>query len=92
MKPIHKLNGGDGATLCNNCSTIISKGLTNDLFCDSCKNTPAANSKKLKHKVALFKEEMQRVGSSKFFCEIDFKGSTICTSQCTRCKKIQQES
>jgi hypothetical protein len=37
MKPIHKLNGGLGATLCHNCSVIISTGLTEDLYCDACK-------------------------------------------------------
>jgi hypothetical protein len=34
MKPIHKFNGGIGATLCNECSKIISEGMTDDLFCD----------------------------------------------------------
>lgn len=34
MKPIHKFNGGIGATLCNKCSKIISEGMTDDLFCD----------------------------------------------------------
>jgi hypothetical protein len=33
MKPIHKLNNGDGATLCQHCSKIISASLTGDLFC-----------------------------------------------------------
>jgi len=33
MKPIHKLNGGNGATLCNRCSKIISTGFTDDLYC-----------------------------------------------------------
>jgi len=37
MKPIHKLNGGLGATLCHKCSVIISTGLTQDLYCDTCK-------------------------------------------------------
>ncbi len=37
MKPIHKLNGGLGATLCHKCSIIISTGLTQDLYCDVCK-------------------------------------------------------
>ncbi len=37
MKPIHKLNGGLGATLCHKCSVIISTGLTEDLYCDTCK-------------------------------------------------------
>jgi hypothetical protein len=33
MKPIHKLNNGNGATLCNHCSKIIPTGLTDALFC-----------------------------------------------------------
>jgi len=34
MKPIHKLNGGRGATLCHKCSKIISEGMTDDLYCE----------------------------------------------------------
>jgi hypothetical protein len=37
MKPIHKFNNGNGATLCHKCSVIISTGLTKDLYCDKCK-------------------------------------------------------
>ena len=37
MKPIHKFNGGIGATLCNTCSLIISTGLTKELYCNNCK-------------------------------------------------------
>jgi len=33
MKPIHKFNNGQGATLCYKCSKIITEGLTEDLFC-----------------------------------------------------------
>ena len=36
MRPIHKFNGGNGATLCHECSRIISVGLTDDLYCDDC--------------------------------------------------------
>ena len=36
MKPIHKFNGGNGATLCNACSVIIETGLTDTLMCSSC--------------------------------------------------------
>ena len=39
MKPIHKFNDGNGATLCHRCRTIISTGFTKDLYCsDHCKN------------------------------------------------------
>ena len=37
LKPIHKFNSGLGATLCNKCYVIISKGLTEELFCEKCK-------------------------------------------------------
>lgn len=33
-KPIHKFNGGLGATLCHKCRVIISTGLTEDLYCE----------------------------------------------------------
>ena len=36
MRTIHKLNGGDGATLCNACRTIITEGLTSDVLCKVC--------------------------------------------------------
>jgi hypothetical protein len=36
MKPIHKLNGGIGATLCQLCSVIITTGLSQNLYCDKC--------------------------------------------------------
>ena len=39
MKPIHKFNGGIGATLCHTCSVIISTGLTKELYCNNCKPT-----------------------------------------------------
>ncbi len=36
IKPIHKFNGGKGATLCHNCSVIITEGLTDNLYCMKC--------------------------------------------------------
>lgn len=39
IKPIHKLNGGKGATLCHKCNKIISTGFTKDLYCSTkCEN------------------------------------------------------
>lgn len=35
-KPIHKYNGGLGATLCHNCKVIITTGLTSDIYCKDC--------------------------------------------------------
>jgi len=36
-KPIHKFNNGIGATICHKCSTIISVGHIQDLYCEKCK-------------------------------------------------------
>jgi hypothetical protein len=36
MKPIHKFNNGNGATLCNCCYVIINNDYTDDLLCDRC--------------------------------------------------------
>lgn len=35
-KPIHKFNGGLGATLCHHCKVIITTGLTKDIYCKNC--------------------------------------------------------
>jgi len=35
-KPIHKYNGGAGATLCHHCKVIITTGLTEDIYCKDC--------------------------------------------------------
>lgn len=36
MKPIHKFNNGNGATLCHKCRTIITTKFTDDLYCKKC--------------------------------------------------------
>lgn len=36
MEPIHKFNGGRGATLCHTCRVIITEGLTDYLYCEDC--------------------------------------------------------
>ena len=36
MNPIHKLNNGNGGTLCHVCNVIISTKLTSDLLCSNC--------------------------------------------------------
>ena len=35
-KPIHKFNGGIGATICHECHAIINEGMTQDLLCGKC--------------------------------------------------------
>ena len=42
-KPIHKLNGGRGDTLCHKCSVIITTGFTDELFCERHKKYSAHN-------------------------------------------------
>ena len=42
MKPTHKLNGGDKATLCKVCRTIIDRDFTDHLLCPNCQ-TEAIN-------------------------------------------------
>ena len=64
-KPIHKYNGGQGATLCHTCKTIINIGLTEALFCNKCKNKIKAMSEETIHgfdipKRELTKEEAER--------------------------------
>jgi len=34
MKPIHKFNGGRGATLCHRCNKMISEGMVDELYCE----------------------------------------------------------
>ena len=47
MKPIHKFNNGNGATLCHKCSKIINIGFTKDLYCsDKCKENHNGNKAK----------------------------------------------
>jgi len=38
LNPIHKFNGGKGATLCHNCQVIINEGFSERIYCDSCDN------------------------------------------------------
>lgn len=51
MKPIHKYNGGDGATLCNNCRVVISNQLTDSLYCHKCKGYGKQASNESKEEV-----------------------------------------
>jgi hypothetical protein len=36
LEPIHKFNGGRGATLCHSCRVIITEGHTDFLYCEEC--------------------------------------------------------
>ena len=35
IKPIHKFNNGNGATLCHQCRKIINTGFTKELYCST---------------------------------------------------------
>jgi len=48
IKPIHKLNNGKGATLCNKCNVMINTGITDELFCKKHKNKYDAHNVTLK--------------------------------------------
>ena len=39
VKPTHKLNGGNKATLCKVCRAIIDRGFTGHLLCPNCQET-----------------------------------------------------
>lgn len=43
LKPIHKYNGGLGATLCHECNVIIDTGFTDDLYCEEHGGKPKFN-------------------------------------------------
>ena len=59
MKPIHKFNGGRGATLCNNCKSIISEGLTEDLYCENCNGTEDYKYKLVRERDGLTKQSKE---------------------------------
>lgn len=53
-KPKHKLNGGNGATLCIKCSVVICTGLKDILYYDNCKKkvmTPKQKAEELFNKM-----------------------------------------
>jgi hypothetical protein len=55
-KPIHKLNGGNGATLCIKCSVVICTGLKDILYCDNCKKKVMTPKQKAEELVNKFKK------------------------------------
>lgn len=46
MKPIHKFNNGNKATICNICRTIIYTDFTDDVLCKKCKLTKKEENEK----------------------------------------------
>jgi len=68
-KPIHKFNGGNGATLCTKCSSIISEGITEDLLCGKCGGDSL-------HKYRLVRERdgLEKRGNTALWLEWNKKG------------------
>jgi len=55
MEPIHKFNGGRGATLCHECNVIIHEGFTDDLYCEKHGGKPKFNYKLVRERDGLIK-------------------------------------
>jgi hypothetical protein len=60
MKPIHKFNNGRGATLCNQCSVIITTDLTDDLYCNKCRKEMLQDIMKDDEALGLYFEQMEK--------------------------------
>jgi hypothetical protein len=69
-KPIHKFNGGKGATLCTKCSAIINEGLTDDLLCEKCGEGP-----KYKYKLVRERDGLENHGKTALWLEWNKNGS-----------------
>jgi hypothetical protein len=70
MKPIHKFNGGVGATLCNTCRKIITTGLTDDLYCQDC-------GSKSKYVLQRINDGLVKVGYSVIWIEWTEEGTFL---------------
>lgn len=46
MRPIHKFNNGEGATLCHSCHNIITLGWSDEVICNKCKGYAESKEKK----------------------------------------------
>jgi hypothetical protein len=89
MKPIHKFNNGRGATICNQCSVIITTGLTDDLYCKECN----------KYRKELLQEIMKEDEALGLYIEQmekeELKQDCECTDECLgyltkECKRIEE--
>ena len=66
MKPIHKFNGGRGATLCHTCRVIITEGLTEDLYCEKHGGKP-----QWKYKLVREHDGLVKTGNVAYWVEWD---------------------
>ena len=53
MKPTHKFNSGNKATLCKSCRCIITEGFTHELLCKDCQEQALKLLKKINIILAL---------------------------------------
>lgn len=60
MKPIHKFNNGNGATICCKCSVMISTGITDDLHCKECRKEMLQDMMKEDEILGLYSEQMEK--------------------------------
>lgn len=51
LEPIHKFNGGIGATLCHNCRVIINTGFSDKLYCIDCGPNKVAYHNRYRDKI-----------------------------------------
>ena len=52
-KPIHKFNGGLGATLCHHCRVIINTGFTDDIYCKDCADNKVTYHNRYRDKIII---------------------------------------
>ena len=69
LKPIHKFNGGIGATLCHKCKKIITTGLTDDLYCEE------HGGNQLPYKIIRSNDNLTKTGKKINFIEWNDNGS-----------------
>lgn len=70
IKPIHKFNGGRGATLCHKCNRIISEGMTEDLYCEEHGGKPS-----YKYKLIRSSDNLTVTGKKVLWLEWNENGS-----------------
>lgn len=70
VNPIHKFNGGIGATLCNKCRVIICDGLTEDLYCEKHGGNP-----KFKYKLVRESDNLVKYGNTIHWVEWNEDGT-----------------
>jgi hypothetical protein len=60
IKPIHKWNNGNLATLCHLCNCIVSLGHTEDLYCKDCRKEMPQDIMNEDEALCLYFEQMEK--------------------------------